>query len=134
MTFFKLLVCIFAGVFFAEMAAYGIQRFFTPTPPPPPTPKPPLAPFLKDLDTLVKLEVLAVVELPKSARTIKKINDFSEVQSEIIHNVLEALSTLAFIEANKVGIKRDYVIMYVTRKTNAELLNYMKEHNYQFNQ
>ena len=96
-----------------------------------PQPTPSTIPdIMNHLNILVDSEFVAVVEVPNMIKNIQLISDFEKVQTEITKNVLNGLSTAFFIKVNMAGLKKDYIITYVTRRTNAKILNYINEHNF----
>ena len=96
-----------------------------------PQPTPSTIPdILKYLNILVDSEFVAVVEVPNMIKNIQLISDFEKVQTEITKNVLNGLSTAFFLKVNMAGLKKDYIITYVTRRTNAKILSYISEHNF----
>ena len=107
------------------------MRTITPKPQVPPMgPKPVIANILSELDLLIDMEIVGVINVPLMVKEIPLIQDFKNMQSEITHNVIESLSTNFFLECNKAGIKRAYIITYVTRRTNVKMLEFMQQHNY----
>lgn len=82
------------------------------------------------LNKLVELEFISVIEVPYYVKGINVIGDFRKVQTEIVNNVMNALSSKFLMSCNSAGIKLDYVITFVTRTTNAKLIDYMKIHNF----
>ena len=53
-----------------------------------------------------------------------------KIQKEIVTNITKGLSTKFFLMCNNAGLKREYVLTYITRKTLYEIWKYMKEHNF----
>jgi hypothetical protein len=86
--------------------------------------------LLDYLNKLVELEFISVVEVPSYINGKNLITDFEEIQTEIVKNVMNSFSTSFFKGANMAGVKRDYLITFVTRATNARLIGYMKDHNF----
>lgn len=96
-----------------------------------PQPTPSTIPdILNYLNILVDSEFVAVVEVPNLIKDIQLISDFEKVQTEITKNVLNGLSTAFFIKVNMAGLKKDYIIRYVTRRTNGKIFKYISEHNF----
>ena len=93
-------------------------------------PKPAIADLLAELNMLVSLECVALIDVPQSVKAIPLITDFQEIQTELIHNVLESLSSRMWMEFNRAGIKKKYVITYVTRRAHAEILTFMESNNF----
>lgn len=93
-------------------------------------PKPKMVDVLTELDMLIQIECVGLIDLPQNIKSIPLITDFREVQMELIHNVLEALSTSFWMECNRVGLKREYIITYTTRRANEEILRFIKKYNY----
>lgn len=93
-------------------------------------PKPKLPDFLEEINVLVKLEVLAIIEVPQAVKEIPLIQDFQETQNEIIHNIVESFSSRMWLYANACGITRKYLIVYITRRVHAEMLDFMEDNNY----
>jgi len=96
----------------------------------PPGPKPAMSDILSEVSMIIKLECIGVIDIPQSVKNIPLITDFENIQKEIIHNVLESFSTQFWQNCNRAGLKRQYIITYVTRKTHAEILSFINEHNY----
>jgi hypothetical protein len=102
--------------------------------------KPPAAPFHKDammgilgeLNSLIDIEFMTVVEAPNAVRQVDIISDFEKVQTEVTRNVLNSLSTAFFVQANAAGLKQEYIMTYVARKTTLVVIDYMKTHNFNF--
>lgn len=90
--------------------------------------------LLSQLSLLVDQEFIAVVEIPQMINDVPLITDFEKVQTEIVKNVMFSLSTLFFQKANMMGLKRHYLIEFVTRRTNLKMLQYMKNHNFNVKQ
>ena len=128
MEYLALIPVIAVSMFFAEAAMFYLQMKYGPKPINP-APKPVIATLLAELDLLIDLEILGVVEVPLMVKEIPLITDFKEVQMEIIHNVIDSLASSFIMEANKCGLKRAYILTYVTRMTHAKLLEFMKNHN-----
>lgn len=82
------------------------------------------------LNTLIDSEFSSVVELPNTVRGIQLISDFEKVQTEITKNVLNGLSTAFFIKVNMAGLKRDYIITYVTRRATMKIMGYISVNNF----
>lgn len=93
-------------------------------------PKPKMVDILTELDMLIQIECVGLIDLPQNVKNIPLITDFREIQMELIHNVLEALSTSFWMECNRVGLKREYIITYTTRRANEEILKFIKKYNY----
>ena len=93
-------------------------------------PKPAIADVLAEINMLVQLECVAQIDIPQSVKTVPLITDFNEIQSSIVHNVLESLSMSFWMTANRAGLTRNYIITYTTRNTHAEILKFMTDHNY----
>ena len=102
------------------------------------TPKPPQIKFakgdimnlLEELNAMIKIEFIAVVEAPNMVRQISVISDIEKIQKEIVRNVVNGLSTKFFIMCNNAGLKREYILTYITRKTLYEIWGYIKDHNF----
>ena len=92
--------------------------------------KPKMVDVLTEIDMLIQIECVGLIDLPQNIKTIPLITDFREIQMELIHNVIEALSTSFWIECNRVGLKREYIITYTTRRANEEILKFIKKYNY----
>ena len=93
-------------------------------------PKPKMVDILTELDMLIQIECVGLIDLPQNVKNIPLITDFREIQMELIHNVLEALSSNFWMECNRCGLKRDYIITYTTRRANEEILKFIKKYNY----
>lgn len=89
-----------------------------------------IANILDELNLLIKLEFIAVVEAPNTIRQIDYISDIEKIQKEVIKNVVDSLSTKFFLMANNAGLKRSYIISYITRNTLYEIWKYIREHNF----
>ena len=127
LTGIMIIISIVLGNFLFQL----IMRFITPKAPIVPMgPKPVMANILSELDLLIDMECIGVIDIPMVVKTIPLIQDFSEVQKEIIHNVIESLSTSFWQECNRAGLKRAYIITYVTRRSHIKILEFMKDHNY----
>jgi hypothetical protein len=125
---FSIIVGVPIGMFISKL----IISFFSggDKPPGPTGPRIPIAQFLEEINVLVKLEILAIVEIPQAVKEIPLIQDFNEIQTTVIHNVVESLSSQMWLMANQSGITRNYLIKYITRRTHAEMLDFMEQHNY----
>ena len=121
---------VISMVIFEGISMVVQKKLVSKTPPPNPMPKPPVVNLLSELDMLIDLEIVGVVETPLMLKEIPLITDFKETRQEIIRNVVDSLSSAFYIEANKCGVKRAYVLTYITRRTHAKLLDFMKDHNY----
>ena len=86
--------------------------------------------ILSQLSLLVDQEFIAVVEIPQMTNDVPLITDFEKIQTEIVKNVIFSLSTVFFQKATMMGLKRKYLIEFVTRRTNLKMLQYMKNHNF----
>lgn len=86
--------------------------------------------ILSQLSLLVDQEFIAVVEIPQMTNDVPLITDFEKIQTEIVKNVMFSLSTIFFQKANMMGLKRRYLIEFVTRRTNLKMLQYMRAHNF----
>jgi len=130
--FLIILLSIIVGVPIGMFISKLIISFFSGgTKPPGPTGvRIPIAQFLDEINVLVRLEILAIVEIPQAVKEIPLIQDFNEIQTTVIHNVVESLSSQMWLMANQSGITRNYLIKYITRRTHAEMLDYMEQHNY----
>ena len=93
-------------------------------------PKPSIADLLSELNMLIELECIALIDIPQSVKAIPLITDFQSLQNELIHNVVESLSTRMWREFNNAGVKRNYVLKYITRKCHAEMLKFMENNNF----
>lgn len=107
-----------------------MKAIIPPKPLPPMGPKPMIANILAEIDLLIELEIVAVVDVPMAVKEIPLIQDFKEVQKEVVFNVLQSLSTAFIAEVNKAGLKQAYLHSYVVRNTNAKLLDFIKQHNF----
>jgi hypothetical protein len=125
---FSIIVGVPIGMFISKL----LVSFFSggAKPPGPTGPRIPIAQFLEEINVLVKLEILAIVEIPQAVKEIPLIQDFNEIQTTVIHNVVESLSSQMWLMANQSGITRNYLIKYITRRTHAEMLDFMEQHNY----
>jgi hypothetical protein len=125
---FSIIVGVPIGMFISKL----LVSFFSGggKPPGPAGPRIPIAQFLEEINVLVKLEILAIVEIPQAVKEIPLIQDFNEIQTTVIHNVVESLSSQMWLMANQSGITRNYLIKYITRRTHAEMLDFMEQHNY----
>jgi hypothetical protein len=88
--------------------------------------------ILGELNSLIDIEFMTVVEAPNAVRQVDIISDFEKVQTEVTRNVLNSLSTAFFIQANAAGLKQEYIMTYVARKTTLVVIDYMKTHNFNF--
>ena len=86
--------------------------------------------MLNELDALVNIEFLSVVEIPNKVRSNEVISDFEKAQTEVTKNVLNSLTTIFFKQANIAGLKRDYIITYITRRVTFKIIDYCREHNF----
>lgn len=86
--------------------------------------------ILNELDALVNIEFLSVVEIPNMVRQVDSIYDFEKVQTEVTKNVINSLSTTFFLQCNAAGLKRDYIITYITRRSTFKVIDYCREHNF----
>ena len=93
-------------------------------------PKPKMVELLTEIDMLIQIECVGLIDIPQNVKNIPLITDFRDVQKELVHNVLESLSTSFWRECNNAGLKRDYIITYVTRRSNEEILRFIKKYNY----
>lgn len=131
MLIFTLSVAI--GLLLAGLVKFIIMNFLGASGKAPmiaPGQKPAITDVLSELNMLIQLECVAVIDAPQSVKQIPLINDFQEVQMEIIHNVLESLSMGFWAYCNQAGLKKSYIITYVTRRSHAEILSFMQEHNF----
>lgn len=94
------------------------------------SPKPKMVELLTEIDMLIQIECVGLIDIPQNVKNIPLITDFRDVQKELVHNVLEALSSSFWRECNSSGLKRDYIITYVTRRANEEILRFIKKYNY----
>ena len=101
-----------------------------PTPPPVKFGKGDIVNIIDELNTMIQLEFIAVVEAPNTLRQVEVISDVEKIQKEIVTNITKGLSTKFFLMCNNAGLKREYVLTYITRKTLYEIWKYMKEHNF----
>ena len=130
-SYFLLGITIVIAIIAGNISLNLIMKIFTkPMAPPPMGPKPVIANILSELDLLIEMECIGIIEIPMIVKTIPLIQDFSEVQKELIHNVINSLSSSFWAEANRAGLKRAYIITYVTRRSHLKILDFMKEHNY----
>ena len=104
--------------------------FITSQPAMSPMPKVPISDLLAEINMLIELECVAVIDVPQSIKDIPLINDFHDIQTQIITNVINSFSSTMWRTCNAAGLKRSYIITYVTRRTQAEILNFMSQHNY----
>ena len=130
MDYLLLIPTIIISMVIYEGLSILINKKFGPKPVPPPVQKPLIANLLAELDLLIDMEIVGVVEVPLLVKDIPLITDFKEVQLEVIRNVTDSLSSAFFLEANRCGLKRNYILVYITRRTHAKLLEFMKEHNF----
>ena len=93
-------------------------------------PKPKMVDILTELDMLIQIECVGLIDIPQNIKSIPLITDFREIQMELIHNVLESLSSTFWMECNRCGLKKDYIITYTTRRANEEILKFIKKYNY----
>lgn len=130
--FLSILLAVVIGIPIGMFISKLVISFFSGGGKPPGTtgPRIPIAQFLEEINVLVKLEILAIVEIPQAVKEIPLIQDFNEIQTTVIHNVVESLSSQMWLTANQSGITRNYLIKYITRRTHAEMLDYMEQHNY----
>ena len=130
--FLSILLAVVIGIPIGMFISKLVISFFSGGGKPPGAsgPRIPIAQFLEEINVLVKLEILAIVEIPQAVKEIPLIQDFNEIQTTVIHNVVESLSSQMWLLANQSGITRNYLIKYITRRTHAEMLDYMEQHNY----
>lgn len=129
-SYLGLLIIIILAIILANFIQSFLARQFAGAPQGMPGPKPPMNDLLAELNMLVKLECIALIEVPQSVKTIPLITEFNELQIRITHNILESLSSNFWRTCNMAGLTRQYIIRYVTRNTQAEMLQFMSEHNY----
>lgn len=88
-----------------------------------------LGQIFNDLNLLIDLEFVCIIETPNHMRDTRIISDFKKAQEELTRNVLESLSTAFFARCNLAGVKKAYVITYVTRKATMKIFDYMNRTN-----
>ena len=126
-----LLVLIILGVMIGNLISTLVLSVLSPKPVPNlKFSKGDMVNIIDELNALIKLEFIAVVEAPNMVRQIDYISDIEKIQKEIVKNVVGSLSTKFFVMCNNAGLKREYVLRYITRKTLYEIWGYIKEHNF----
>ena len=123
------IVIVALGILLAEFIGQIIGTN-TPQDVPATGPKPSIAELLEEVNMLISLECVALIDIPQSVKAIPLINDFTEIQNQLVHNVVESLSTNMWKTFNRAGVKKEYVIKHITRRANAELLSFMEKNNY----
>lgn len=130
MTGFELFGIVFAAVLVGNLSVTLISSFLMK--PPQQQIVPPaglLGQIFNDLNLLIDLEFVCIIETPNHMRDTRVISDFKKTQEELTKNVLESLSTAFFAKCNLAGVKRAYVITYVTRKATMKIFDYMNRTN-----
>ena len=130
-TWIILFILLLMANIVSDIAVFGIQSIFVKKKPQvTPYNKDAMAGLLSELNMLIDIEFLSIVEAPNVIRQVDIIGDFEKVQTELTKNVLNSLSTSFFLRANQAGLKQEYVMTYVTRKSTMVILEYMREHNF----
>ena len=128
----QLLLIIVLAKVLSDVVMIIIQSRFMKKPVPASFNKDALPGILNELNALIDIEFLSIVEAPNYVRQADVITDFEKVQTEVTKNVLNSLSTAFFVKANQAGLKQEYVMTYVARKSTMIIIEYMKEHNFNF--
>ena len=128
--FFAVLLAILVATALKLILSMIFAKTNAPNPMMVPGPKPQITDVLSEITMLIRLECVGCIDIPQSVKAIPLITDFHDIQMEIIHNVVESLSTGFWLYANRAGLTRKYIVTYITRQTHAELLDFMDKHNY----
>ena len=127
-----LIIFVLANIV-SEVILTVIQtKFMKKKAPTPPFNKDAMPNILHELNALIDIEFLSIVEAPNVVRGVDAIGDFEKVQTEVTKNVLNSLSTAFFLQANQAGLKQEYIMTYVARKSTMVIIEYMKTHNFNF--
>lgn len=129
-TSIQLLLIIVLASMVSDTLMVFLQSKFMPRKPQAPYNKDAMMGLLAELNALIDIEFLSIVEAPNSIRDVDVIADFEKVQTEVTKNVLNSLSTTFFIQANNAGLKQEYIMTYVARKSTMVVIEYMKTHNF----
>lgn len=134
-SFFTILFAVCGGMILYRIIFLIIDKFTSSSKPIPGSngTKPSIATLLEEINLIIQLEVFAQLDVPQSIKDIPLISDFQELQQSIIHSVINSFSTRMWLEANKCGVTKKYIITYVTRKVQAEMISFMEQHNYSLN-
>lgn len=117
-------------IIIALAVGFIIGRLIKPSTSVPPHKNGDMIGILNELDAIVNIEFLSVVEIPNTIRDAQVITDFEKVQTEVTKNVINSLSTIFFKQCNIAGLKRDYIITYITRRVTFKIIDYCREHNF----
>lgn len=127
-TAIQLILLIVVSIQFSEQISYFIMTKFR-TPPPQPAGPEKLNDLLNNVNMIIDLEFIFCVELPRSTKEIDLISDFNAVRDTMVKNIMKYFTNGFFLRCNMLGIKREFLIVYVTRKTEARIIDYMRENN-----
>ena len=80
-----------------------------------------------ELDFFIEQEFAFTLQIPYEGKEVKKITDFEGTLNELNSGVIDSITDTMVERFDYLGVDKDYIYAYITRKNMMMLLLYMKD-------
>ena len=84
------------------------------------------------LDHVIQLEIEFSLTISHSVKDINLISNFDTLLKDISHSITAKINDRMIKRFENVGLDRSFVLAYIAKKVEIELLDYMQKNNFSF--